>query len=243
MADLFLSQACLHYRNKAVFTDLALTIPAGRWTCILGSSGVGKSSLLRLIAGLPAEDSTAFNAVLAASDSKPLTNRIAYMAQKDLLMPWLNILENVLLGYTLRAERSAVQRERATQLLAAVGLAEHIKSRPMQLSGGQRQRAALVRTLLEDKPIVLMDEPFSALDAVTRYRLQALAAELLKDRTVVLVTHDPLEALRLGHQIHILAGSPAQVVKTIEPKSKPLREINAPEMIPLEDQIWQALLN
>jgi putative hydroxymethylpyrimidine transport system ATP-binding protein len=96
-------------------------------------------------------------------------------------------------------------------LLARVGLADAADARPAQLSGGMRQRVALARTLMEDRPVVLMDEPFAGLDAITRYELQARAAELLAGRTVLLVTHDPLEALRLGHRIRVLAGRPARL--------------------------------
>ncbi len=129
------------------------------------------------------------------------------MAQTDLLLPWLNVLDNVLLGSRLRGERP--DRQRALELLARVGLADAALARPETLSGGMRQRAALARTLMEDRPVVLMDEPFSGLDALTRLRLQALAAELLAGRTVLLITHDPLEALRLGDQVLVMNGRPA----------------------------------
>ena len=129
------------------------------------------------------------------------------MAQQDLLLPWLNVLDNVTLGNRLRGER--VDQQRALDLLMRVGLTDAALARPDALSGGMRQRAALARTLMEDRPVVLMDEPFSGLDALTRLRLQALAAELLAGRTVLLVTHDPLEALRLGEHILIMNGRPA----------------------------------
>jgi putative hydroxymethylpyrimidine transport system ATP-binding protein len=144
---------------------------------------------------------------------------IAYMAQSDLLLPWLSVLDNVLLGYRLRgdgvARRAAELRARA--LLGEVGLAGRLGDYPRELSGGMRQRAALARTLCEDRPVVLMDEPFAHLDAVTRLELQDLAARLLAGRTAVLVTHDPLEALRIGHQIRVLSGSPLAAGPIIEP--------------------------
>ena len=113
------------------------------------------------------------------------------------------------------ADRAAT--ERARELLAMVGLAGTERALPATLSGGMRQRVALARTLMEDRPIILMDEPFSSLDAITRYQLQALAADMLSGRTVLLVTHDPLEALRLGHRIHVLSGRPAELDGAIEP--------------------------
>jgi len=200
------------FDGETLFEGLSLTLDAGRWTCLLGASGVGKSSLLRLLAGLlPPEPPTA----IAAGDGRPLAGRIAYMAQQDLLLPWLSALDNVLIGARLRGERP--DRGRAGDLLRRLGVGDAAHLRPAALSGGMRQRVALARTLMEDRPLVLMDEPFSALDAVTRLRLQDLAAEALAGRTVLLVTHDPLEALRLGDRLHVLTGRPARLSEPIEP--------------------------
>ena len=139
------------------------------------------------------------------------------MAQEDLLLPWLNVLDNVLLGYRLRNQNINKLNitHNAISLLRAVGLDNNLKQKPHLLSGGMRQRVALVRTFLEDHPIVLMDEPFSSLDAINRLYLQNFAASLLKTRTRLLVTHDPLEALRLADYIYVLAGSPATLNKPI----------------------------
>jgi len=131
------------------------------------------------------------------------------MAQRDLLLPWASVLDNVLIGFRLRGQRiGEADRMQAMDLLSAVGLADRATERPEALSGGMRQRAALARTLMEDRPIVLMDEPFSALDALTRFQLQETAFDLLRDRTVLLITHDPMEALRLSQRILILNGTP-----------------------------------
>jgi len=126
------------------------------------------------------------------------------MSQDDGLLPWLSVVNNVQLGPRLRGEASAATRQRAVKLLKQVNLSDWVNASTDQLSGGMRQRVALARTLLENKPIVLMDEPFSRLDAITRDELQLLATRLLQGKTVMLVTHDPLEALRLGHTIHVL---------------------------------------
>lgn len=199
-----LRAARLVYGGLVLFDSLDLDLAGGGFTCLLGPSGIGKSSLLRLLAGLTP---VGVSGDLRGDDGRPLTGRVAYMAQEDLLLPWLNVLDNVTLGSRLRGERP--DRERALRLLARVGLADYALARPDALSGGMRQRAALARTLMEDRPVVLMDEPFSGLDALTRLRLQALAAELLAGRTVLLITHDPLEALRLGEHIWIMNGRPA----------------------------------
>lgn len=202
---LLVCRAHIAYGDRRVARDLSLEFPAGRTTCLLGRSGVGKTSLLRWLAGL----------LPGATQTQP----IAFMAQSDLLLPWLSVLDNVLLGYRLRGDAAALRSAegRARALLDDVGLAGRSGDRPDQLSGGMRQRAALARTLCEDRPVVLMDEPFAHLDAVTRFDLQDLAARLLADRTVVMVTHDPLEALRLGHHIRVLSGPPLAAGEPIEP--------------------------
>ncbi len=203
------SGAGLSFDGRRIFQDLSLDLNAGSWTALLGPSGVGKSSLLRLIAGLPASGGET-TGIVAASDDNPLAGRIAYMAQRDLLLPWATVLENVLTGFRLRRQAVlAADHDRAMTLLDQVGLADRAQDRPAALSGGMRQRVALARTLMEDRPVVLMDEPFSALDALTRFRLQAVAARLLRGRTVLLVTHDPAEALRMADHVAILAGDPA----------------------------------
>ena len=194
----------LVYGGLILFDGLDLELAGGCFTCLLGPSGIGKTSLLRLLAGLTPPG---VSGELRGGDGEPLTGRVAYMAQQDLLLPWLNVLDNVMLGSRLRGERA--DRKRALDLLGRVGLADCALARPDTLSGGMRQRAALARTLMEDRPVVRMDEPFSGLDALTRLRLQALAAELLAGRTVLLVTHDPLEALRLGEHVLIMNGRPA----------------------------------
>ena len=130
---------------------------------------------------------------------------------------------------------------RARALLARVGLSGHEGDRPAKLSGGMRQRVALARTLMEDRPVVLMDEPFSALDAITRYQLQALAAELLAGRTVLLVTHDPLEALRLGHRVQVMAGRPARLDDALEPAGAPPRDPGEPELLTLQAELLKRL--
>lgn len=188
--------------GAALFAPLELRLEAGRWTCLLGGSGVGKSTVLRLIAGLKAE--AVFDGQINASDAAGIQNRVAYMAQDDLLLPWADVTQNIALGARLRGEPP--DKERLQRLLERVGLSEHANKKPSELSGGQKQRVALARTLMEDKQIILLDEPFSALDARTRSEMQELAAELLAGRTVLLVTHEPAEAARLGYLIYVMTA-------------------------------------
>ena len=140
------------------------------------------------------------------------------MAQQDLLVPWQRVVGNVMLGAHWRGRPAPEDRQRAQRLLDQVGLAGKAGQWPDELSGGQRQRVALARTLFEDASVVLMDEPFSAVDAITRLELHDLASRLLADRTVIMVTHDPLEALRLADRILILQGEPARLVSIPVPE-------------------------
>ena len=205
---------------RPLFDELSLTLAGGRWHALLGRSGVGKSSLLALLAGLCRADA----GTVVADDGGALGPRVARMAQDDGLLPWLTVLENVRLGPRLRGRRGAADRARAHELLRRVGLAEWAQARPGTLSGGMRQRVALARTLLEERPIVLLDEPFSRLDALTREALQRLAAELLGARTVVLVTHDPLEAARLAHTATLLHGGVPTRTTTVALAGEPPRD-------------------
>lgn len=214
-----------HIEGSRLFGPIDIHMPAGQWTCVLGRSGVGKSTLLRLIAGLTSAGE--FDGHITASDRTALVGRISVMAQSDLLLPWLSVLENTVLGARLRGHEPNTNK--AQDLLSRVGLLEHLHKKPNALSGGMRQRTALARTLMEDRPIALLDEPFSALDASTRADMQELAAEVLADKTVLLVTHDPAEAIRLGHQIIVLTPDAAQSWPA--PDLSPIRDQYAPATV------------
>ncbi|MGH1479097.1 MAG: ABC transporter ATP-binding protein [Geminicoccales bacterium] len=229
--------ATLRYDDYLLFSGLDFDLQPGQWTCLLGPSGVGKSSLLRVIAGLL----PLANGHVRCSDGGDLDGRLAWMGQQDSLLPWLTAEQNVLLGARLRGEPP--DRERAAKLLSDVGIEAQATQLPATLSGGQRQRAALARTLMEDRPLVLMDEPFSSLDAITRTRLQALSATLLRDKTVLLVTHDPLEALRVSHRIHVMAGRPATIEPALIPDSEPLRALDDPQILTLQADLLARLAN
>ena len=218
-----------------LFPPLRLELAAGEWTCLLGASGVGKTTLLRLVAGL--ETGAVFTGAITTSDGAPLAGRVAYIGQSDMLAPWLDVLGNVTLGPRLRGE--APDMALAEALLARVGLAGHARQRASTLSGGQRQRASLARTLLEDRPVVLLDEPFSALDARTRSEMQELAGDMLRGRTVLLVTHEPGEATRLGHRAVLM--SHAGLTDLPLPEAAPVRAFDAPETLAAQGEMFRRL--
>ena len=190
----FIKGGSAYMEGVPLFKGLDISLLPHSWTCLLGESGVGKTTLLKLFAGL--KDAIAFEGMLHAPP------HVAFMAQDDLLLPWLSVLENVMLGARLRGEKA--NKTRAYTLLKDVGLSAHFEKYPQELSGGERQRVALARTLMEEREVILLDEPFSALDALTRGAMQELTVRLLKGKTILLVTHDPLEAARLGEQILIM---------------------------------------
>ncbi|MEM6579110.1 MAG: ABC transporter ATP-binding protein [Pseudomonadota bacterium] len=218
-----------------LFKALDLELAPGRWTCLLGPSGVGKSTILRLIAGL--ETQAVFDGTVTSDTGPHVPANIAYMAQEDLLLPWASVRENVALGARLRGQK--VDEARLQRLLERVGLSALSHRQPHTLSGGQRQRAALARTLMEDKPLVLLDEPFSALDARTRADMQDLAFSLLKDRTVLLVTHDPGEAARLAHKIIVM--SERGLTELTPPRGQAPRAVDDPDMLAAQGQLMSRL--
>ena len=204
---------------------LKLDMPAGRWSCLLGVSGVGKSTIARLIAGLPGP--YRLEGTVSAGDAGTPAGRVAMMAQGGQLLPWADLVQNVTIGARLRGTRPDIARAR--HLLEQVGLAGMETRRPSELSGGQCQRVALARVLIEDCPIVVLDEPFSALDTLTRLAMQDLAARLLQGRTVVLITHDPLEAIRLSD--HAWRLGPDGAHRLALPPTHTPRDFRAPEVL------------
>ena len=218
-----------------LFDGLEMLIGAGQWTCLLGPSGVGKSTLLRLLAGL--DSHVEFTGIIRTNDGMALAGRVSYMAQSDLLMPWATIMDNVSLGSRLRGERP--DKERLHRVIQNVGLGDHAAKRPSQLSGGQRQRAALARTLMEDTPVVLLDEPFSALDARTSFDMQELVAEQLAGRTILLVTHDPGEAVRLCHRIYVLRQGRVAQVESLPPPFP--RDFTDPDVFAVQNRLMTQL--
>jgi NitT/TauT family transport system ATP-binding protein len=191
--------------------DISFTVAPGEFVAIIGPSGCGKSTLLSLISGLAAPTE---GAVLV--DGKPVTGpsrKVGYMLQQDYLFEWRTILENTLLGAEIQGVPMAKARERARELLTRYGLGQFLNHLPRQLSGGMRQRVALARTLCTTPDIVLLDEPFSALDSQTRLALAEEITEILRReaKTVILITHDIGEAVSMAERVIVLTRRPGHV--------------------------------
>jgi len=194
---------------------LDLSIPAGRFVSLVGPSGCGKSTLFNIIAGLlqPTEG----RVLIDGKDATGTIGRVGYMLQKDLLLPWRTVLDNVILGMEIQGKSLKSSRERALPLLQKYGLSGFEYLHPESLSGGMRQRAALLRTLLFDTDVILLDEPFGALDAQTKLQMQEWLMQLWGDfaKTVVFVTHDVDEAIYLSDEIHVMGTRPGRILETI----------------------------
>lgn len=219
--------------DTVLFAPVDLRLAPGGWTCLLGPSGVGKSTILRLIAGLD----TGVRFAGQITRDQP----VALMAQDAGLIAWLDVLGNVTLGARLRGATPDLYRAR--DLIARVGLTDRSTHLPANLSGGQRQRVALARTLFEDRPLVLLDEPFSALDTRTRAQMQDLSARLLAGRTVLLVTHDPAEAARLGDRILLLRETGLTEWNAPAPRPQgTARPYDAPEVLALQADLMRGMM-
>ncbi|WP_203662170.1 ABC transporter ATP-binding protein [Actinocatenispora rupis] len=209
--------------NAVVALDgITLTVEPGEFVCVVGASGCGKSTLLSLVAGLDAPTT----GTIDVPGGTP-----ALMFQESALFPWLTVAGNVELALKLHGVGRAERRERARELLAAVHLADFARRRPHQLSGGMRQRAALARTLALRTPVLLMDEPFGALDAMTRDLLHDELERLWRQRgpAVLFVTHNVREAARLADRIVLLSSRPGRVVWQTRVDTPRPRRIDSPE--------------
>lgn len=202
-----------------VIDDLSFSIEPGSFTAIVGPSGCGKSTILSLLCGLIKPES---GSITIRHDSSDKASRMGYMLQKDNLFEWRSIYKNVLLGLEINNRKSPENIAYVNRLLEQYDLAEFKSSRPSQLSGGMRQRAALIRTLALKPDILLLDEPFSALDYQTRLEVREDICNILhrEKKTVILVTHDIPEAVAMTDRVLVLTNRPAKLFKIIDIKAK-----------------------
>ena len=228
----------------AAIEDVSFTLDEGRFLSILGPSGCGKSTLFNIIAGLMAPD--AGNVTLMGQSILMRPGQTGYMLQKDLLLPWRTVADNITLSPTLHGVRRKKALQNAMPDAKACGLEGMLHRRPDELSGGQRQRAALVRTLQTGKPLLLLDEPFGALDAITRLHLQELLTGVCmkKHKTVLFVTHDVDEALLLSDEILVMGSKPGRIIGHYQlPQEKPrtLKTLALPRLVELKGEIMSLL--
>ena len=231
--------------------NVSLAIPAGAFVAIVGPSGCGKSTLLNIAAGLvpPSSGSVRVN----GEGLSGLNRRATYMFQQDALLPWKNVRENVALGLVLAGVASADANARANEWLARVGLSAFAAHYPSQLSGGMRKRATMAQNWILDRGMLLMDEPFSALDVHTRQRMETELLELWERgpdavirRTIVFVTHDLEEAIALADEVIVLSAGPAARVVARHPialeRPRDLMDLRTtPAFVDLYRAIWAVL--
>ena len=206
----------VQFEDKKIIEDISVRLHENELVCILGLSGVGKTTLFNVIAGLisPSEGTVEMN----GTDITGKSGNISYMLQKDLLLPFKTVIDNVSLPLVIKGEKKKVAREKAEKYFTQFGLEGTEKKYPNQLSGGMRQRAALLRTYLFSNETALLDEPFSALDAITKHRMHLWYLDIMKQikMSTLFITHDIDEAIILSDRIYILSGSPGKITAEIE---------------------------
>jgi putative hydroxymethylpyrimidine transport system ATP-binding protein len=215
VAELCLEGITKAYGDLPVLDGISLTVTSGEFVALVGPSGCGKSTLFDVVAGLERPD--AGRVLVDGAEATGRTDAFAYMPQQDLLFPWRTVLDNTTLGLEVAGVRRRAARERARPLFAAFGLAGFEGARPGELSGGMRQRAALLRTVVQDRPVLLLDEPFGALDALTRTEMQVWLSRMRArfGWTVLLVTHDVREAVFLADRVAVLVPRPTSVLREV----------------------------
>src|SRR5947209_17674656 len=228
----------------AALAPIALSIPQGRFVSLIGPSGCGKSTIFNIMAGLL--EPTSGRVLIDGVDATGTIGRVGYMLQKDLLLPWRTVLDNVILGMEIQAVPLRAARERALPLLRRYGLVGFEYLYPSSLSGGMRQRAALLRTLLFDTDVILLDEPFGSLDAQTKLQMQEWLMQLWGDfgKTVLFVTHDVEEAIYLSDELHVMATRPGRIIETIPvtlPRPRARTAALAPEFLAIKERCLKLL--
>ncbi|WP_406543423.1 ABC transporter ATP-binding protein [Clostridium ljungdahlii] len=195
------------FEKNLILKDISINLKKGEFVSILGPSGCGKSTLFNIITGIIKED----------SGEVSVKGDLGYMQQKDLLLPWKTVMENVVLPLDIRGSNKRESRERAVKYIEIVGLKGYEKKYPYELSGGMRQRASFLRTFLSSEEIMLLDEPFGALDSITRGKMQRWILDMKQElkRSILFVTHDIEEAILLSNRIYVLSSKPGMIKKEI----------------------------
>ena len=204
------------YENLSVLEDINMTLRDGEFVSVLGPSGCGKSTLFHLIGGLLEPDQG--DIFIDGERVNGVTNKVSYMYQKDLLLPWKKVIDNVALPLTLKKISKKAGRQEVAPYFDIFGLEGFEDYYPSQLSGGMKQRAAMMRTFMNQHDIMLLDEPFGRLDAITKLKMQQWLKQVKEkmNRSILFITHDIEEALFLSNRIYVLSERPARVIKEIK---------------------------
>jgi ABC-type nitrate/sulfonate/bicarbonate transport system ATPase subunit len=235
------------FGSVAALGGLDLSVQEGEFVTVVGPSGCGKSTLFNIVAGLEEPDAGGLLRFEGRnSHAADLLGKVSFMPQRDLLLPWRNVIDNAILAIEVEGTPRKQAREQAMQMLPEFGLAGFEEQYPHQLSGGMRQRVALMRTFLFKRDLMLMDEPFGALDALTRTLMQRWLLDLWQRhrRTVLFITHDVDEALFLGDRVLVMTARPGRVklALTIElPRPRPPEIVTAPEFVRLKRVLLEAI--
>lgn len=226
-------------RQVTALENISFAAHRREFVCIIGPSGCGKSTLVRILAGL--ETPTSGQVLVDGRIVKGPGRDRGMVFQGYTLFPWLTVRKNVMFGLRMNDVSRAEAARQADEWLGLIGLEKFADAYPHQLSGGMKQRVAIVRALANRPRVLLMDEPFSALDTITRARIQELAAELMEGRTVLLITHDPFEACRLGHHLVVMAGHPATLGAPILVPGEPPRALDDPQLLETQGHLMRVL--
>jgi len=231
--------------GQHVLDDISLSVKNGEFVSIIGPSGCGKSTLFTLLAGV--EQQSQGRIALNGKTAIKRAGKFGYMPQSPLLLPWRTVVQNVTLGLDIKKTDPTVAKEKATQLLEQFGLAKFANAYPATLSGGMKQRVALLRTILFHQGLLLLDEPFGALDALTRLSCQQWLLEIKKELkpTILFITHDVREAIFLSDTIYVLSPAPASIRAKFAvdlPQKRSLKHLSTQKALALEQKILSYLI-
>ena len=230
-----------HFGVLPIFENFDLRLPCSGFIVLIGPSGCGKSTLFNVLTGVVAKDGGEISWM--GETISHLRDRSAYMQQKDLLLPWFSLMENALLPARITGEDMTISTQKALTLFKRLDLEGFENYLPGAISGGMRQRCALVRTLMFERELVLLDEPLSALDAITRRSLQSLLLMLQVEfeKSILMITHDIEEALMLADEILVLSRRPMRVLETFSLKGPKLRRSDDPQLIEIKEYVLNLL--